>query len=331
MNDNNFFKMPKEQLVRNYIETVKKLQDVYDTIKTGKVYKQEQFKELYKPIIDPLNKLTDEIDSISTKNVQNLPKILPKQTRSQEIQPMLEMESFEKIGKTARKYLSNYASKNIKTDKIFGIRFENGKPYIGNQSISFDDDDILFEDGKKFTGTTGLWELLTLENPENFQDLDKENYVEILQKTSSYKHNNDPAAKNVKSSVGFKYKNIVKPLLLEKGFVRPRLVSTPSSSDQESTGSGLHKLKTYDLLKELVAVYRNIQNGNMRPESIKETIDKIKLTPLSVSYPNKISYWDTLDELFQKLTILYGEIEAGNSKPELMNEAIRIMQELKEL
>ncbi|VDO44681.1 unnamed protein product [Brugia timori] len=342
--NNNLFQTPNEQLVRDYLITENKLKKAYDTIKTGKVYKQEELKELYKPIIDPLNKLTNEIEPKWTKNVekyaQNLPKIFQNQPSA------IELESIVLLGKIAQKYLSNYVTKDVKTDKVFGIRIENENLYMGNQHIWIKDNDILFEDGTKFDGTKGLWELMTLEQPKDFDDVDRESYAELLQKTNSYKHNNDPNSKKVKSSTGYKYKHIVKPLLLEKGLVVQRTESayqkqfdkptgseTAVEQEQELIGSGLNLSvpKMFDLLKKLVSIYRNIQEGNLDPECISETINQVKKIPLSVCYPNKISYWDTLEELFQRLAILYGEMGAGNMKPELMNEAVAIMQELKEL
>ncbi|MBP1526304.1 MAG: hypothetical protein H9Q67_07425, partial [Spiroplasma ixodetis] len=58
-------------------------------------------------------------------------------------------------------------------------------------------------------------ELITLEEPKNYNDDDLDNYAKILQKTNSYKHNNDPTSNKVKSSTGHKYNNIVKPLIVK--------------------------------------------------------------------------------------------------------------------
>ena len=48
--------MDKE--ITDYINSTKNLKEQYNT---GKIYKQEDLKELYKPITQPLKKLTDEI------------------------------------------------------------------------------------------------------------------------------------------------------------------------------------------------------------------------------------------------------------------------------
>ena len=42
-------------------------------------------------------------------------------------------------------------------------------------------------------------------------------------------------------------------------------------------------------------------------------------------------YWDSLDELLDRLYILWGEIKAGNTNPTVRNEIVNIIQEFKEL
>jgi hypothetical protein len=309
--------MDKE--ITNYINSTKNLKEQYDTIRTGKIYKQEELKELYKPITKPLEKLTDEIlQKTLPKYVENrqavqiMPNSLP--------EPLDKEDIIRVIGKTAQKFLSNYASKDIKTDRTFGIRVDNDDLFIGNQPIWIRDDNIKFKDGTEFIGTDGLWELLTLEEPKNYNEDDADNYAKIIQKTSSYKHNNDPTSNKVKASTGYKYNNVVKPLLIKKGLIKIK------------TGSGLKIQNLDETLKKLVSAYMNIQNGHSDPENIKDILNEIKTLDLSANIKSdKYIYWDNLDELFQRLSILYGEIQSGNTNPVLKNEIVRILQELKEL
>lgn len=240
----------KQSEITDYLNSTKNLKEQYDTIRTGKIYKQEELKELYKPITQPLKKLTDEIQQKTLPNyAQIMPKTLPEYAKQSDVTSMhphkltdvstisrsnpldeqepqvLDKEGIIRvIGRTAQKFSSNYASKDIKTDKTFGIRVENDDLFIGNQPIWIKDYNIKFEDGIEFIGTEGLWELLTLEEPKNYNDKDVDNYVNILQKTSrpSYKHNNDPTSNKVKASTGYKYNNIVKPFLIKKGLLKSK-------------------------------------------------------------------------------------------------------------
>ena len=48
-----------------------------------------------------------------------------------------------------------------------------------------------------------------------YTDGDRTSYAEILEKTSEMKHGNNPASNKPKSSTGFKYKTIIKPICEE--------------------------------------------------------------------------------------------------------------------
>ena len=45
-----------------------------------------------------------------------------------------------------------------------------------------------------------------------YTDGDRTSYAEILEKTSAMKHGNNPASNKPKSSKGYKYKTIIKPI-----------------------------------------------------------------------------------------------------------------------
>ena len=68
----------------------------------------------------------------------------------------------------------------------------------------------------QFKGTRGLWELLTMENPKNYNNEDLNNYEKIILSMNSYRHNNNPSSKYVKSSTGHKYTAFIKPILEKK-------------------------------------------------------------------------------------------------------------------
>ncbi|KAK7605183.1 hypothetical protein V9T40_007041 [Parthenolecanium corni] len=55
------------------------------------------------------------------------------------------------------------------------------------------------------------------------------------------------------------------------------------------------------------------------------------LRKLLTNTPVEYIYWNTLDELLERLYILYGEIKAGNKNPNLVNEIVNIIQEFREL
>lgn len=142
-----------------------------------------------------------------------------------------------------------------------------------------------------------------------------------MEKTSSYRQNNDPESTKVKSSSGYKYNNVIRPLLVKHN----KLAKKGGNLNIGQVGFD-------DFMKTLVSVYLNVQNGNTNPENIIGILNEIKNINLNANcIGDNYIYWDNLDELFQRLLVLYGEIQSGNTNPALKNEIIRILQELKEL
>ena len=123
------------------------------------------------------------------------------------------------LGKTAVQYLKKYTEKNSSADSIFGIYNKEGKFYIGNTEVLFNNDDLtlLDEHGKPintYTGTPGLWELIVSKEPNSviYNENDLVNYQEIVMRSNTLKRNNDPNEKHPKSNKSHKWVNILKPI-----------------------------------------------------------------------------------------------------------------------
>lgn len=249
--------------IKNYVQASKALREAYEELKYGKITRSKFFAETFEPIVKPLEGLMkNETASIKTESVKSEPEDIAKF-----------------IGDTALKYLKMYTDRGVKTDKTFGFRTRNDKMFIGSEPIEIENNNIRFPDGDVYEGTEGLWQLLTLQKPNNYTKEDRENFAEILLKTNSYRRNNNPDESYLKSSSGYKYSHIVKPILKENNIL--------------TEGEGLQKIVT--------------------------------------NKPVEYVYWDTLDELLEKLYIAWGEIKSGNKNPLLYNEISSILEEIREI
>ena len=116
-----------------------------------------------------------------------------------------EEEDDEKlVGKIAYEFLN----KPLR-DTTFGIGKEKGHHYIGNKHVIIDNNDIIIrENGERFEGTPGLWELIMSKNPKekNYTGKDKDNYEDLMIMTNALHHNNDENNSRPKSSGGVKWK-----------------------------------------------------------------------------------------------------------------------------
>ena len=129
----------------------------------------------------------------------------------QEKQEEEEEEEDESVGKIAISYLKIPENKR---DTTFGIYKEMGDHYIGDTHVIIKDDDIIIkETGERFTGTHGLWKLITSKNLSlnkiEWDKLDEKNYVRLLEKTYVLHQNNNPNNPYAKSSGGKKWNNIL--------------------------------------------------------------------------------------------------------------------------
>ena len=89
--------------------------------------------------------------------------------------------------------------------------FRDGDFYIGDKKVDIKGNDIKIDD-KIYPGTPGLWELIMVDNPQKFTEDDYLNYGRILKQTNTIYQKNNPNQNRAKSSGGFKWKNLIKPI-----------------------------------------------------------------------------------------------------------------------
>ena len=122
--------------------------------------------------------------SIQNSSNQEVPSTIP------------EMQKLMNVGAVASHYLKMYTSNNIsnknRMDKTFGVQLKEGEFFIGKDQIMINDDIIIGD--KLYRGTTGLWELITKNEPDAtiYNDEDYKNYREILIDTNAIRSDSNP-------------------------------------------------------------------------------------------------------------------------------------------
>lgn len=273
--------------LRKYVELGEALKSKYDEIKTGVIVRENMLQEQYKPLLEPL------------RNIGETLRPLPNSTE-------------KLIGPLATKYLAYSASKNVKTDKTFGLRMEGHKLMIGNMKVVLDNDNLILDNDARYVGTPGLWELLTLATPKNYSNDDLDAYHHIIYDSNALYHNNDPSSQRIKASSSYKYKNIIKPFL--------QMIKQQNEERKRRQGQ-LEELHT-SLNEELSPTDLAMVDPQYKQG---EGLSKI-LTKTPVEYKR----WNTLDELLEQLYIDIGEIKAGNNNPSIRNDIIDILREIRE-
>ena len=325
----------EQEMVKKYERAGEELKATYDQLHRGKYAAKIKQREKFESLLEPLNKLvasqtpktepiafstpferkvkfdtvppldfsTTELNDSTSTTTANMEEVEEEVEEKEKKEQEEEEEQIinSTLGPGAVQYMKNLATRLNDVpafDTTFGIRLEEDGPYVGNSPIIVKNENIILPDGSNYPATPGLWELLLLNMPIIYTPEDKAAYGDILQKTHAYKRYNDPQNPYVKSNSGYKYVRVVREILNSRGLVKSgRYIEQPSvvtrSQAKLQQGSGLSKIFT--------------------------------------GAPVEYVYWDSIEELLERLYILYGELKAGNTNPGIVNEIVNIIQEFKEL
>ena len=237
----------REELVKDFIETRKRIKDNFMARKVGEAEYQTGLTKLFKPVTDTQKATTKEITDAQKATAEKITgELLPIKEGLEKIPDItfptyqaVEMtkEEIEKLGPIATDALIKLASKKG-IDKSFGLTVKNKKLHIGDKPITIKDNNIII-DGEEYTGTPGLWELIISQEPQEgkYTEDDYLNYINLLVQTNTIYQGNNPNQNRAKSSGGDKWNKLISPVWehireSKKPLKRKR-------RQQDPTGSGL--------------------------------------------------------------------------------------------
>src|SRR5688572_22945147 len=174
----------RDLIVAEFLKTKKIVQQNFLNEKLGDIGLQQDLVKLYKPIVDSQSTISKEQNALLSTIKENsaatsdalkaLPASISTSLKAIQFPQYRSIEAYDdpleeertlKFGGIAAAYLREYASKKKTTDTTFGLRDEDGEFYIGDTPVSIQNDDITVRD-KTYTGTPGLWELMTMVKPD---------------------------------------------------------------------------------------------------------------------------------------------------------------------
>ena len=230
----------REELIRDFIETRKRIKDNFVARKVGESEYQTGLTKLFKPVTETqkatakeitdaqkatAEKFTSELLPIK-ESIEGLPtkediKNLPLQVFNQ-IYPALkykESEITELGGIAVNALIEAFTKDGI--DRLSGIYSKDKRFYMGNKKITIEDNDItIIEGGEsgnniKFKGTPGLWRLITEKNiPDKTEFTPNElvHYIYMMHITKTTYINNDPSRAK-RGGNNKKMNELIKPLV----------------------------------------------------------------------------------------------------------------------
>ena len=213
----------REELIRDFIETRKRIKDNFIAKKVGEAEYQTGLTKLFKPVTETQKATAKEITEAQKAAAEKFTQeLLPIKEGIEELPtklfrkvfPSIELKASDimNLGPLAvNALLQAFTKKNI--DLAFGLYAQEGKFKIGNKEVNIEDNDINVDD-IIFEGTPGFWELITSKNPnpDNYTSEDLGKYQQLVILTNTAYQGNNPKNNKAKSSKSPKWKNIIKPI-----------------------------------------------------------------------------------------------------------------------
>ena len=213
----------REELIRDLIETRKRIKDNFISRKVGESEYQTGLTKLFKPVTETQKATAKEITEAQKATAEKFTsELLPIKEGIEELPTKLFRKIFPSIEFNAsdimnfgplavNALLQAFTKKNI--DLSYGIYAKDGKFKVGTEFITIEDNDIKVND-IIFEGTPGFWELVTSKNPnpENYTEEDLDKYQRLVILTNTAFQDNNLNSNNPKASRSPKWKNIIKPI-----------------------------------------------------------------------------------------------------------------------
>ena len=236
----------REELIRDFIETRKRIKDNFVSRKVGESEYQTGLTKLFKPVTETQKTTAKEITDAQKATAEKFTsELLPIKEGIKELPTKVDigkipLKVFNQIF-PALKYKESDIM-NLRTiavnalieafskdgiDRFYGIYAKDKKFYMGNKTITIKDNDIIINNADesgtnvKFNGTPGLWRLITEKKkiPDETEFTSKElaYYFIMMFYTKTIYNSNDPT-RGKKGGPSEKLK-LIKPFvrLLEEG------------------------------------------------------------------------------------------------------------------
>ena len=235
----------REELIRDLIETRKRIKDNFIARKVGEAEYQTGLTKLFKPVTETQKATAKEITEAQKTTAEKFTsELLPIKEGIEELPtklfrkifPSIELKASDitNLGPLAvNALLQAFTKKNI--DLTFGLYAADGKFKIGSEFVNIEDNNIKVND-KIFEGTPGFWELITSKNPnpDNYTKEDLNKYRQLVILTNTAFQDNNPDNNKPKSSKSPKWKKMIKPI-----WVAIKEQQEDEEFEEETEGSGL--------------------------------------------------------------------------------------------
>ena len=224
--------LKRDAIVKEYLELKNRIRGNLLSERIGESQLQTDLSKFYRPITETQKATTREITEglkpvrkgLETirEQIYDIPDIIEGREAIKRYEKELEEEEEEEEEEDKEKFgiQAKYYLDQNDNDEIFGIYKVKSRYYIGNERVTFEDDDIIIKKtGRRFSGTPGLWGLITSKNPDkdliDWTKNDRDNYDKLMLITNAL-HKGYNQRKGPRSNRGPKWVNILSTIWFNK-------------------------------------------------------------------------------------------------------------------
>jgi len=216
----------RDAMVNDYVAIVKRIQKRNLEDRLGSLYHQRELKEHFQPVVKSQEKMSKEItrsliplretilylkDEDEDEDEEENEELPYKRSRLNE-----DYES-DGYGPLAREFKIKILMRDPDVDTSFGLYFsEDGHTKMGNKLVKIVGDNLIV-DNEFYTGTKGLWTLITGVTKNQvgdidgkYKDADLYQYIKLLRQTNALHQDFDPENPHPRSNRSWKWKNLLK-------------------------------------------------------------------------------------------------------------------------
>ena len=174
-------------MIEDYLALKKRLKERNMEERGDFMDRQRELEENFEPVVASNEKMARDI----IKDLEPINEGLQELSRNIEINEVKrkppriagKRKRESKYGPLADRFYRKYLNPNGQVDKMFGIRYEDRKPMIGDKLIDIVGDNIVIDD-EVYIRIPGLWSLITDKTPKEYDERDYERYKELLHETN---------------------------------------------------------------------------------------------------------------------------------------------------
>ena len=207
--------LKRDAIVKEYLELKKKIRGNFLSERIGEQQLQTDLSKFYRPIFETQKatamEITEGLKPIR-EGIEKLPEAIQPPVKATEEEEEEHEDDEKFVGEIAKDYLNMELR-----DKKFGIHKKGIHHYIGKTHVIIKDNDIIIpKTGERLEGTTGLWELIMSKNPQNFTEMDYDNYKYLIIMSNVLHRDDNSANPYPKASGSYKWTFLLGPIWKSK-------------------------------------------------------------------------------------------------------------------